>query len=553
MKKLSKRKKTRNPFSGFSVKLKMFFILLFCSNIVFGQELMELGKLDLVKAPTHVTIAQRSIIPSKANINTFRFRTTIGGVAFEEVAYPSNNLIGKNVSIDYFSSNNQIVISIGNQHFYERLPKWQLQPITNFVNSGDKAIITVFGDNIAQVKYHPVFLDNLLGLRLFQADLMLAGAIWDLADAWEIPKNKSTGRFIYAKSEESLLPDVFNNEKYVNIYRKIERILYDFDYESYVFTDWNQSITFDVVNNKFILNGEPYYSFTKIGHEINWADFEEQTSEYIKSLDKEFCLIKLQDPYSILKVEKPVDNDLFKILKDTLGGFLSVKLARPIKIDLSLGRNIDENETIQKGIYIKSQLDKYWNPRDSAKYVSGRINFLNQLKIILDQSINENHITQNSTSDFAKNILTLHEYCKNENIEITPYIFYEIKRLNYLYPDSKYVTYKKLNKACLDYYVENTTLDLCYRISYFYLLSKEVILQDDLILSFKQNWNLLYSYNPVVYDAALKTMQWSAFFRYVKDNNPDNWNSFVSKINKLTINDAPGVYTPINYVFRTSK
>ena len=48
--------------------------------------------------------------------------------------------------------------------------------------------------------------------------------------------------------------------------------------------------------------------------------------------------------------------------------------------------------------------------------------------------------------------------------------------------------------------------------------------------------------NPAVYDAVLKTMRYSAFFRYFKLNSPKNWNSFFNKIRTIII--EPNVTTP---------
>ena len=52
--------------------------------------------------------------------------------------------------------------------------------------------------------------------------------------------------------------------------------------------------------------------------------------------------------------------------------------------------------------------------------------------------------------------------------------------------------------------------------------------------------------NPIVFDAAEKTCQWGAFFRYVKENYNEEWHSFVNNIKKLKY-DAPIVQTPIDF------
>ena len=61
----------------------------------------------------------------------------------------------------------------------------------------------------------------------------------------------------------------------------------------------------------------------------------------------------------------------------------------------------------------------------------------------------------------------------------------------------------------------------------------------------KQMSDLIYLINPIVYDSAIKCCQWSAFFRYVKANYPDEWRSFKADVQRLRY-DAPEVVTPIN-------
>ena len=55
----------------------------------------------------------------------------------------------------------------------------------------------------------------------------------------------------------------------------------------------------------------------------------------------------------------------------------------------------------------------------------------------------------------------------------------------------------------------------------------------------------IFLINPIVYDSAIKCCQWSAFFRYVKANYPDQWRKFKSDVRRLRY-DAPEVVTPIN-------
>jgi len=70
---------------------------------------------------------------------------------------------------------------------------------------------------------------------------------------------------------------------------------------------------------------------------------------------------------------------------------------------------------------------------------------------------------------------------------------------------------------------------------------------DEFTKTFRGNWQRLKRYNPALYSAIEDLSRWAAFFRYVKKTNPDNWTSFVQKVQKQRISDAPAVLTPTAY------
>jgi hypothetical protein len=52
----------------------------------------------------------------------------------------------------------------------------------------------------------------------------------------------------------------------------------------------------------------------------------------------------------------------------------------------------------------------------------------------------------------------------------------------------------------------------------------------------------LRRFNRPVYDAATKTMQYAAFFRYVRKHNAVSWAAFMAQLGNVTV--APQVKTP---------
>ena len=73
------------------------------------------------------------------------------------------------------------------------------------------------------------------------------------------------------------------------------------------------------------------------------------------------------------------------------------------------------------------------------------------------------------------------------------------------------------------------------------------IIQENTTNYLRKNRVLTYMINPIVFNAAEKACQWSAFFRYLKEYHDEEWNTFVNDIKKLKY-DAPIVQTPIDFV-----
>jgi len=49
----------------------------------------------------------------------------------------------------------------------------------------------------------------------------------------------------------------------------------------------------------------------------------------------------------------------------------------------------------------------------------------------------------------------------------------------------------------------------------------------------RQNIECVRGINPIIYDTAEKTAQWAAFFRMVKEKNPENWKEFTDQIRNV--------------------
>jgi len=227
-------------------------LLLLYSTMIHGQQ-----SLNIIDLYSDIFLSKKArTILEKANVGDRLFHGRIGGVAFESVAIPSKTIENSKISLDFESD--RFSITIDNQNIYPDIPDWQLIPTVLFVNSPYQVLFSSSGDTIgnqeAQCRYHPAFLNTLAGLRIFQVDLLnLPGLLWDL------PKDDK-GSYLLATSETPFTPVKKT---------AIEKTLYDVlsgngrPFSSFVLTDKNANIGFDIQGRQIRFSGHPYYLFTK--------------------------------------------------------------------------------------------------------------------------------------------------------------------------------------------------------------------------------------------------------------------------------------------------
>ena len=141
-----------------------------------------------------------------------------------------------------------------------------LQPIVNYANDTCNAVVTLYGEDEVKIMYHPAFVDKLLGLRLLQTDMMLAGNRLKVEDRACLPEDERNIP-ILANSEKKIYDSIDKgkqNEAIFNVACLMDKYVEDYGYwDTYIYTDRDQSIKFSVNNGKFTIVGEPYYLFSK--------------------------------------------------------------------------------------------------------------------------------------------------------------------------------------------------------------------------------------------------------------------------------------------------
>jgi hypothetical protein len=454
MKKLLKNS-VKKTFSSFSIKAKSLLLFLVCvSQVAFGQS-YSLDKLNLI-CDNSLSVQARTLIQPNLGIGNYEFHTTIGGISFETIACPDDNIKGQIVSVDYVSG--QFIVKIDSQTFYPELADWQMIPIAKFANTNDKAVFTIIDPTGAQCRYHSAFLNTLLGLRLFQADILLPSPNFKHLLENLIPTKtqlKQDMQTQIAKMKQEGYSDNEIYEDFAQIYlflkgESLPRNNYEDVYVNFLYDLQSATnILFDVFDDN--------------DSKLNMWELPKYNGRYILA-DNERTYI----PTNINKL-KVLENDL------------SIKSAEI--------QSVMMKET-QKNYQNLSFGEQQTNVQEYLMQIFNTMFFQSQYVL----------------TDWGKEV----KFSINQNkFQLTGKPWYLFSVIN----------------------DENKTVQKLQKESEMY----------------NEHWDLLRQYNPAVITAIENTMQWAAFFRYIKDKNPKNWNTFISNINKVAIDN---IFTPTSFEYQ---
>lgn len=184
-------------------------------------------------------------------------------------------------------------MTVGGQTYEPQLPEWQLFPIVNFVESPYQVAFSSLGDTVdhrqARLLYHPAFLNTLLGLRIFEADILnIPGVLWDL------PRD-GNGRYLLAKSEEYFVP---HKDSVLNLRLYDELCGEGRPFSSFILTDRDAEITFGIEDGRLVFAGHPYYLFTKNTADRNEIrELRERIEQYYRDIEDNASIF-LGDAYT---------------------------------------------------------------------------------------------------------------------------------------------------------------------------------------------------------------------------------------------------------------
>jgi len=267
---------------------KVFFpvalLLIFIVNL--SSQTYQLGKAQLVrKSPP-------GLLLSKANFGSPRFFRSVGGVDFHQVAVLDNTLEGAEITFDYEEGNRdgyRLLLNIDGEVYTPFLPDWQLKPIAEFADSEYTSLVSLFGKEIdsenSPIVYHPALVDNLLGLRVLHADILLKNT----KEYWQLPADKSgellgNGEPINLFGNDNL--PLSKEEAHQSVADLVNYVFSkNADKESqpnsWVLTDLEEEVVVSISCDSFSISGLPYYYF----HETDMKQYINEVGEILMAAE----------------------------------------------------------------------------------------------------------------------------------------------------------------------------------------------------------------------------------------------------------------------------
>jgi len=266
-------------FNAWRTRLSAWALLLTAVSTALAD--LDFGPMSLSHKPARALNTTGSLSKALARAPRIGFVGRVGGVAFDAEAAPAAEFTVKSLGMDYDAAKpdgTRLALKLNGKAVSAPIYDWQLIPIAKYADGKTTSCFTLFGkleaeeeaetllqDGARILNYDKAFEDTLLGLRLFQMDVMLL----DDAFATELPRD--SGKFLLGSGEKE--PDVAKNEGNLEVYqRERARVIargrseekgFPTDFHSYVICDQFVPIKFSVAEGSLVITGEPRYYFWK--------------------------------------------------------------------------------------------------------------------------------------------------------------------------------------------------------------------------------------------------------------------------------------------------
>lgn len=511
-------------------KFLICFFLIILSTPLWSQQSLNLGDLKFIMPSDAVQLSSRSLTMKMATTGISpKMFAKVGGVAFIQTAVPNMTIDNLQLGCDF--EKNTALVTINDTVFSIPLEVWELQSIVNFADDEYNAAVTLFGDRDSRIKHHPAFIDNLMGLRILQTDLLLASNFLNVSDRGKLPQYDN-GEYIMSDKEKEeynswcLLDSILYDTSYENLSMACSmRLMMGMDsinekFDTYIYTDYNQPISFKCVDGEIQFEGEPYYRFAH------------RDSIVVDTIEMYYELKNFIDTFNLRKEENK--ELVIKNIYSEKNNPILYKLAKLFD---------NKNSTMQNATDAM-RFTKYYSMCDSLKIEDSFTPYI-KYALLKIQAIEFSDSILSCTAEVDMRLKKLCSEFKSIEEEIT-YDDYPILTeysilMGKAAPNDSLAI--KLGDNALNFGLTYERLLIEYLYNNRIPSVKEAVALTSYL---RDNSTIVYLINPIVFQASHKVCRWSAFFRFVKQNYFDEWIIFKEQVKRLKY-DAPIVQTPINF------
>jgi hypothetical protein len=199
-------------------------------------------------------------------VTSYPIASGIGGVLFQATAAPTGNAVNQPLSVSYDPAKDdgqRLVVTVGTGEIVPLLYDWQFIPIARYADSEYNACITLLGKPTSlerltgdrrnmYLEVHPALSNTLIGFNLFLVDAMLIN-----------PDRIRRIPGAFSETVQGYNDREFDETKNASSVEQVSWLLseWSYGYSSYIYTDSETNINYDVIDGQLVFRGVPTYQF----------------------------------------------------------------------------------------------------------------------------------------------------------------------------------------------------------------------------------------------------------------------------------------------------
>lgn len=500
---------------------------------------LELGRYSLSTMSAQSLKTTQALSSVLGSAPRMKFVVTVGGVAFDAVAVPVEALDVRTLALTYDPTREdgqRLVLTVNGKPVEASIYDWELLPIVRYAASTSTSCFTLFGElddkDAAErirltrgriLNYDAAFVDTLLGLRLFQLDVLTLDHFFSV----DLPKDN--GRYVLGNGEKE--PNLLAARDALTRYEEtLDKLIaegrsenFRTDLRSWVITDPRERLTFSIEEGKLTFQQEPFFYF--------WSDDPDQVKER-----KDAAFLKAARAEGIVG---PTDNSskLDQLIEDKQSAYEKAKKEKRVELALQQGilKPGQTDEDLSK-LRVAAD-DAYDSALDQAVFdlakeqgltsegetpASFRTRIIRDFLDATGEEKNEVLLRNRKLREDASASIAVarmaHESFKSKMEVLDEAVDAALEEATAEYTAFR-VKVEKADEAS-DEAVDNYTDADQTTGSYLKEYSERHV----------PATQQLAEMNPAVWDAARKTMRFGAFFRYCQKSHPAAWKKFVAAL-----------------------